>query len=197
MEDIIVAVTAEDEEPEPSVFEGKMPWDQRLVHINRVYPSTAKVDWMEVFRQDPQVMARIIADVAKLENASTGRPGKRPAVAPEDAAQYLRRYQDDDYTILPFKEAFNLLKGDRSIRALAHKVGLTSTMTQRLLEGRAAPTAEMLEQIARSFKKHPSYFIEHRVGYILAILTERFAQVPEASIVPYLKLRGSTEKEWR
>lgn len=185
------------ENDDASVFAGKMSWDERFELINRVYPSTAKLDWAEVFKQDPQVMARVISDIAKLENASTGRPGKRPTVSPDDAAQYLRRYENDDYTILNFQDAFNLLKGDRSIRHLASKCGLTSTMTQRLLDGRAKPNSEIIEKVARAFKKHPSYFVEHRVGYIAAVMAERFESVPEASIVPYMKLRGDSERNWK
>lgn len=196
MEDFIVT-SVEEESPDQGAFDGKMPWDERAKRIRKVYPSTANLDWEAVFRVDPMVMTRVINDMQKLEVASTGRPGKRPAVSGEDAMQYMKRYQNEDYTILEFKDAFGVLKGDRSFRAMAHKCGLSLDMTQRLLDGRAKPSAETMEKIARAYKKHPSFFVEYRIAYVVAMLTYRMEAIPEASIVPYLKLRGDAEKEWR
>ena len=196
MEDFIV-VPVEEESPDGGAFDKKIPWDQRAQNIKSAYPSTAKLDWYRVFSADPAIFAKVYQDIMKMEKQSTGRPGKRPAVAPEDAEQYLRRYQNDDYTILEFKDAFRLLKGDRSFRAMGHKCGLTNSTVQRLLDGRARPSAEIMESVARAFKKHPAYFMEYRIAYIVAMLTYRMEQIPEASIVPYMKLRGDAEKEWR
>ena len=178
-------------------FKGKMPWEKRAKLIHAAYPSTVTVDFEKVFRVDPAVMGRIIADIQKREAAPSGKPGKIPAVNKEDADQYLRRYQNDDYTIHKFADAFKLLKGDRSTRAMAHKCKLAQTMVQRLLDGKAEPTVAVMENVARAFKKHPSFFVEYRVAYVVGMMAQRMEAIPEASIVPYLKLRGDAEKEWR
>lgn len=191
MEEFIVTSAADEVSP----FEGKMPWDERARRIRQMYPSTARLDWEAAFRVDPLVMSRIIQDMYKHEAEPTGRPGKRPAASPEDAAQYLKRYQNEDYTILNFKEAFKVLKGDRSFRAMGHKCGLAHAMVQRLLDGRTQPTAEIMEQVAKAFKKHPSYFLEYRIAYIVAVLSYRMEAIPESSIVPYMKLKGDYDKE--
>lgn len=180
-----------------TVFEGKMPWDERARRISKTFPSTVNLDYDKVFRIDPAVMGRVIADMQKMEAQSTGRPGKRPAVSKEDAALYLTQYENNDYTIHKFSEAFKFLKGTKSIRGMAAKCGLTATMVQRLLDGKADPTAEVMEQIARAFKKHPSFFVEYRVQYVVGMMAMRMEAIPESSIVPYLKLRGDAEKRWK
>lgn len=191
MSDIIVSLP---ETKDRSVFDKKMPWDQRAKLIYEMFPSTASLDFAEVFKADPTIMGRMVAEIFKHERKSTGKPGKRPALGREEATQYLRQYREEDYTILPFHESLKILKGDRSIRAMAHKCGTTSNMMQRLLEGNARPTAEVMENVAKAFKRHPSYFFEYRMAYIVAMLVHRMTAIPEASIVPYIKLRGSSEK---
>lgn len=178
-------------------FEGKMPWNDRAKLIMEAFPSTVALDFEKVFRVDPAVMGRIIADIQKREATPSGKPGKIPSVNKEDASQYLLRYQNDDYTIYAFKDAFKYLKGDRSTRAMAHKCKLGQTMVQRLLNGKAEPTVEIMENVARAFKKHPSFFVEYRVAYVVGMMAQRMEAIPEASIVPYMKLRGDAEKEWR
>lgn len=177
-------------------FPKKMPWDERAKRIKEMFPSTAQTDFKEIFRIDPMTIAKVYHDCMKMEAGSTGRPGKRPAVNPKDAEQYLRQYQNDDYSVFVFQEAFRILKGDRSFRAMAHKCNLTLGHVQRLLDGRSTPTVEVMEKVARAYKKHPSYFMEYRIAYILGVLSYRMEQYPEASIVPYTNIRGSTEKKW-
>lgn len=172
-----------------SVFEGKMPWSERVKKIHKMFPSINSIDLAEVFRTDPVVLGNIIYSINKLEVPSTGKPGKRPTVDPKDAEQYLKKYQKDDFTILPFSEAFKHLKKDRSLRHTSRKCGLSYAMTQRLLDGTSEPSMEAIEKVAKAFKKDPSYFVEYRVGFILAALHERLCLYPEASVVPYLKLK--------
>lgn len=171
-------------------FEEKMPWSDRLGLIMAAFPSVTQLEWKEVFRIDPSVLGRLVADIQKLENASSGRPGKRPSVNPKDAAQYLRQYENDDYTILPFDQALQVIKGDRSNRHMANLCGVTNTMMFRLLNGEATPTVEVMEQVAKAFRKDPSYFVEYRIAFVLSAMGSRMEQVPEASIVPYLRLKG-------
>lgn len=177
------------------IIVNKISWSERSRYIAEKYPSTVSLDWHQVFKQDPHILGKIISDIFKLESSSGGRPGKRPAVDRHDAEQHLRRYDDDDYTILSFKEAFTIMKGTKSFRGLANKCGLSLNMTQRLLSGSMQPTIEVMEKIAKAFKKHPSYFIEYRISYILGMLSERMLDIPEASIVPYKKLQGESEKK--
>lgn len=173
----------------------KIPWAERSKNIAKQYPSTVSLDWAEVFKQDPHIMGKIISDIFKIENSSDSKPGKRPAVERTDAEQYLRTYEDNDYSILSFKDALNILKGKKSFRGMANKCDLSLNMIQRLLEGSMYPTVEVMEKVAKAFKKHPSYFVEFRIAYIVGMISERMQEIPEASIVPYKKIQGENERE--
>lgn len=153
-----------------SPFQGKMPWEKRQAMIEALFPSIQNLDLLQVFRQDPAVMGKIVNDIIKHDQAEPGRPGKRPSLNVKAAEDSLRRYQGEDYNILPFQEAFRKLKGTRSIRHMAHTCDLTSTMVQRLLDGRAEPSIEIMEKVAKGTKKRPSYFQEYRMAFILASL---------------------------
>lgn len=172
-----------------AVFSKKMPWDKRLTEIQKMFPSTTRLDWSRVFHSDPTLMGRIISDMAKMEQESSGKPGKRPSLSSEDTAQYYRKYQNDDYSMFEFKDAFKVLKGNRSFRAMAHKCDLSHGMVQRLLNGTADPTPEIMEKVAKAFKKHPSYFLEYRVNYVTSMIFHMMMEYPETSVVQYNKLK--------
>lgn len=171
----------------------KIAWSEKSKSIKKQFPSLSSLDWKQVFREDPTIFGRVVSDIQKLENASSGRPGKRPSVDPRDAAQFLRQYENDDYTVLNFVEAFRVMKGSLSVRALAKKCGLSDTMTQRLLSGKIEPTIESMVSIATAFRKHPSYFVEYRIFYILDSLGSMMEQSPESSVVPFMRLKGTLD----
>lgn len=171
-----------------TVFDEKMPWAERYKEIKRVFPSVETLDWSKVFRSDPAIMGRIINDVLKIDQAQPGRPGKRPALDVDRAEEKLRRLRGEDYTILPFVEAVQAARGDKSIRSLAYYSELPKSTVHRLLEGTATPTIEQIEAISKGLRKDPSYFIEYRVAFVIAGLTEMMAQAPESTIVHYEKL---------
>lgn len=177
-----------------SVFEGKQPWSERLQKINKMFPSTASLDWYEVFSKDPAVMGRFFSDMVKAEVAPAGRPGKRPSVEPNIAAERYRRYSGDDHTMLPFDQAFKNLKGFESIRVAAERVGLSKSVVHRLLDGSVEPNVDMLEKVAAGYGKHPSYFIEYRVGYVVGMLMNYLEWSPESSVVLYNQLKGRNER---
>lgn len=172
-----------------SVFEGKMPWRERYQLIVSVFPSVENLDWNEVFRADPAILGRIVNDIIKQEQARPGTPGKRPALDPEVASQRIRELSGEDYSLLPFEQAFNNLKGDRSVRHVASMVGLDKSMVHKLLTGKTHPTMEQMEKIAAGFKKQPGYFHEYRVAYVLSMMFALMDDGPESAIVQYRKLR--------
>lgn len=178
-------------EPFKEVNEKKVPWDERFGLIKKQFPSVAALDWYKVFGEDSALMGRIINDIIKVDAAQPGKPGKRPAVDPETAQQRLRQMVGDDYTALPFQDAFKALSHDRSIRGIANKTKLDRNYVHRLLNGTATPSAEVMEQVAYAFGKDPSYFAEYRVAYLFAVLFYKLEQTPEASVAFYRKVRGN------
>lgn len=82
----------------------------------------------------------------------------------------------------PFHEAFTILAGERSLRGLAAKTGISFSQVRRLLRGDTEPSAREMEQVAKGFGKSPGYFLEYRRGVILAAICERLTAIPEASV---------------
>ena len=187
MEDIIVSVPPDRLEPFKHLPK-KHPWEQRVALIREQFPSIDRLDWYRAFREDPELHGRIIADILKTEAAKPGKPGKRPALDPKEAALLYKQLFGEDYTALPFTQAFNILIGDRSVRAVAHKTRLDRNYVHKLMKG-ADPTAEAMEKIAVAFKKDPGYFAEYRLLYIVGILSRKLEEIPEGSVNIYKKVK--------
>jgi transcriptional regulator with XRE-family HTH domain len=172
----------------------KMPWNERVKKIEEFWPSVKRLDWNEVFRQDPTVMGRIINDIIKMEAAVPGRPGKRPNVSREETERHLRRLTGEDYTTLPFAEALDELRGDRSVRHLMRILGMSRDHTWRLLVGKKVPTTDDMEIVAEAFEKDPSYFLEYRLAYIVGFIYDRLEQHEDATVLHYRRIKNAAKK---
>ena len=166
----------------------KLPWDERAELIRKNFPSVDRVHWGKVFKQDPTIAGRIINDIIKIGGGDRGKPGKRPSLGQAETAQKFRQILDEDYTMLPFTEAFKLMCKGLSIRGVAAKTGLNRNTVDRLLNG-VTPSMENIEAIAVAFKKDPGFFLEYRLYYISASIFAKLAEAPESSIVFYKKLK--------
>ncbi len=172
----------------------KMPWNERVKVIEEFWPSVKRLDWAEVFRQDPTVMGRILNDIIKMEAAVPGRPGKRPNVSREETEKHLKRLTGEDYTTKPFDEALNDLKGDRSIRHLMRVLGMSRDHTWRLLVGKKVPTTEDMEAVAEAFGKDPSYFLEYRLAYIVGFIYDRLEHNEDMTVLHYRRIKNAAKK---
>ncbi len=167
----------------------KIGWDERVSLIRRQFPSTVKLDWYKVFSEDPATLGKVINDILKIDLAEPGKPGKRPSVDPKVAEERWRQITDEDYTFLSFSEAFKDLVGERSIRAVANKTNLDRNLVYRLLQGSIQPSAAVMEQVAKAFKKQPGYFYEYRVAYIFGILSYKLDASREATVSFYQRVK--------
>jgi plasmid maintenance system antidote protein VapI len=167
----------------------RVPWAQRLGVIHQQFPSTATLDWNEAFTRDHELWARIMHDIIKADQAEPGRDGPRPkALDYERGLATIRQMMGQDYSLLPFPEAFAVLSRGYSLSHLARKTNISRSIVHRLLRGDEEPSAEEMAAIADAFDKHPSFFIEYRVGYITAMVHARMATNPETSIAVYRKM---------
>lgn len=171
------------------IFAGKKPWKERCSLIEAAFPSVSTLEWRKVFDSDPSIAGKIINDIIRIDMAEPGRLGKRPAIKLSDASLRLRQMQSDDFSVKPFREAFIVLKGNRSIRHVSANVDIDKMTVHRLLNGKSEPTMEQIEKIAKGFKRHPSYFVEYRIAYVLGVLYERMKSSPESSEVFFLKMK--------
>lgn len=171
------------------------PWEERAKVIRQQFPSVAELDWRKAFALDIGLFGRIIEDILKADVAADepGKPGPRPALDYADGVSRLRQLWGLDYSTLPFPQAIKALTRHRgfSFTMLARKTAMSRSKLHRLAQGIEEPTAVELEQIAKAFGKHPSYFTEWRMAFVVAALYDQMEDVPEASIRLYRKMRAA------
>ncbi len=195
-DEVMVVLAPEDRSQSPDLSEfreaneKKITWDQRLPLIKKQFPSVARQDWYQIFSEDSSILGRLLNDILKIDQAEPGKPGKRPAVEVSVAEARLRQLRGEDYTSLPFRESFRALAANRSIRGLASKTGLDRNLVHRLLQGDVDPTADVMERVAKAFKKSPGYFPEYRIAYIVGVLFYKLDSGPEASVSFFQKLQN-------
>lgn len=182
-------------DPRLDAFHKDMSWTERVGVIHKQFPSTTNLDWKKAFDEDLDLFGRIIRDILKLDQVEPGRSGPRPALEMMQAHRSLRALSGDDYATVPFREAYRALTHGRSLRGLSAKTSLAKSRLHRLMTGEIEPTFDDMEKIAGAFKKHASYFAEWRAGFVTAIVNDRLAQAPEASIVYYDRLAKAAAGE--
>jgi transcriptional regulator with XRE-family HTH domain len=169
-------------------------WDERMRTIRKVFPTTANLDWVQVFDDEPEVMGRILQDVTRSMQATPGKPGPRPVLDRRRAQPVVDRWLGKDpkkrpYSVLPFPEAFKLLVADRSVRHVAVRLGWTKSRVARLLAGDQQPVAVDMEEIAAAFDKSPSYFLEYRIAWSVTAFLSSLEASPEQTVRVYEQLR--------
>src|SRR6059058_5827948 len=164
----------------------RVPWDKRLQMIYEEFPTAREPDWAAIFK-DPDVFARVLKDVLKVDQLEVGRTGPRPNL---DRERGMRSWQEigGDYSELPFVDAFRILTRDNSQRTIARKTGLSKTRIVRLARGEDRPNMDDLRVIADAYKKKPAYFVEYRAEYILAAIAVRLDGEHELTAALYRKL---------
>lgn len=171
-------------------------WAERIGRVKEEYPSIDGLDWEKVFRQDPGLMANIVHDILEVDayemaiaEGSYSAGGRRPDITHDaKSEQRLRQFRGEDHTTLVFAEAFTLMTGDMRLSTLARKTGISKTQVWRLLRAQVHPSADEMEKIATAFRRHPSYFAEWRMGWVLGILARRLETSPEATVGFYKRL---------
>lgn len=181
-QDRVVDLTVFREANENGKNAKKLSWDKRVELIRQQFPLALSLDWKAAFDRDPDLFAWILQDILKADCATPGRSGPKPNVDYRKAAGRLRLLMGEDYSTLPFTEAFTVLAGGRSLTSLARKTGLSRSQVHRLLRGGSIPDSYEMEEIAKAFGKPAGYFREYRLGLVVAALTERLEDHPEATV---------------
>lgn len=155
--------------------------EQRAALLAGRFRSTTSLRWEVAFANDPELLGRILRDILKLDRATPGRHGPRPGLDRVRDMPALDRLRGLDptrhpYSLLPFREAFGLLIGERSLRSVVNKTGIGLSRVYRLKEGLGTPpTMAEMEQIAERFGHHPSFFAEYRAWAIQEAVREAMA----------------------
>ena len=167
----------------------KTSWDKRYDVIKTQFPDPKTFDWRKAFDKDLDLFARIMRDVLKVDQAVPGRPGPRPALDYDRGVKSLRQMMGQDYSTLPFPDTFQFLAGDRSLSHTARKTGLSRSQVHRLLRGESQPDVNEMTMVAEAFGKHPSFFLEYRAAFVVAALSEKLLNAPEATIGFYRRIQ--------
>ena len=166
----------------------KVPWSERYALICEHFPTADKLDWNQAFN-DVEVFGRLIYDILwQDQKEEWDGKGLRPVFSQPRARQRLTQYLGNDYSYVPFTQAFSTLAGTRSIRHLASKVGVSPHFAWNLKKGVSQPDLHTIEKIAKAFKKDPSYFLEYRISYILGALGAQMDLLPEVTVDIYRKI---------
>lgn len=166
----------------------KVAWEDRAERIVARFPTVKTLDWAAALDKDIDLFGRIIRDVLKLEQAVPGRPGPRPSLETNSAIRRMQQLLGNDFTLEPFHVALTNLRGERSVRAMAHKCNLDRNTLYRLMHGTLEPDGFHMRMVAEGFNRHPSYFLEWRILYIVASLVRRFEWSPETSVAMFRRL---------
>jgi transcriptional regulator with XRE-family HTH domain len=165
----------------------RIPWAERVRLVHEHFPSTVSLDWRKALSV-PETLPMILRDILRLEQADPGRSGPRPGPDYEEGLKTLRRITGEDYSTLPFHEAFGVLARGHSERHLAHKTNLSCSALRRYLTGQRQPGMAEMARIAKAFGKEPWYFTEYRLDFVITSIGHKLATAPEATIVLYRKL---------
>ena len=167
----------------------KMPKADREALIAKEFPSTQDMDWEGALSRDSDLFARIMRDIIKLDQREPGKAGPRPNNLDYDKGlATFRQLMGQDYSNLPFREAFIYLCNGMSIRQIARKTHISTTEVVRLRKGERPATEYDMRRIADGFDKHPSYFVEYRRAYIVDHLADALLKEPESTIAYYRKI---------
>lgn len=164
----------------------KTGWEAQRAAVYARYPSAAEEDWTAALA-DYDLMGRLIRDVLRVGHTPKQR-GSRPELERDEALSRLNQLRGDDYTMLPFPEAFRALARwdpdtpTRSLTNIARRVDIPRSRTHRLLTGESKPSHADLEQIAAAFGRRPTYFAEYRIALVVAAIEAHLEAAPEATV---------------
>jgi hypothetical protein len=165
----------------------RVAWDERMQLISEEFPATVQADWHDIL-QDPDILARVLKDILKVDQIEPGRAGPRPNLDLERGMRTWREMTVGDYSERPFPEAFKILVHGASVRTIARKTSISKSRVERLLQDRDHPTIDDLRLIAGAYNKKAAYFVEYRAEFIMAAIAMRLTGEHELTVALYKKL---------
>ena len=149
----------------------KKKWEARITRIKEQYPEIGNTDWSEMFSNNPEVLYSMLGNVAR---SGITRKSK---LSNGIGSQRLAALSSTDYSELQFSEALNALCTLHSVATL--EIGEEELSDLRA--GRTQPSIDQIEHIAMYFNRHPSYFMEYRIAYVLASINVFLTDNPQTS----------------
>lgn len=176
-------------------------WDEAHERIHREFPSaSSEITWPKEIPLSG--LFRLIGDIGTVGTpefvkggGQGGRGGhdRRREHPPEVIAESIRTvfidgvgvgqgdYDPNDCSPLPFVEAFQRLRGQRTLMQMSRRTEISKYRLHRLATGQYPPTGAEMEAIASTFSKPPWYFREYRSTMIAAIVLAHMDRDPDRS----------------
>jgi len=161
-------------------------WDKKLTALRESYPEVRNIDWGKILKDEPEVFRAVAGGVGK------SAVPKKSKMNHSTSHQRYAQLTDTDYSELPFVDALHVLWGDKSLNGMVAKTGITKQIIYQMKKGNREPTFEEMEQIARSFGHDPSFFLEYRIGKVLAAIDIYLQTAPETAAVWYNHVTKNT-----
>lgn len=173
----------------------RVNWEERRSLIVQHFPSTEQRDWPELTGTD-SAFERVLQDILKYDQREQGREGPRPNLDWEKGIRSWKQITGQDYTGLPFPQAFRAVARDKagrphSMTTIARNTGISRSRVHRLINGQEAPDLQCIALVAAAYGKKPSFFAEYRAEIIARRLIAILAENPEFSVSVYRKVARS------
>lgn len=161
-------------------------------------------DWVAHYTDNPETLTQMLGDLYRVykseeekHNGTANPTGGRRKSHINGNLDELWSIITPKFSILPFHQAFEELKGKRSLRQFAGRCGIDFRDLSRMvqssagtLKGRQRPATRFdLEAIAKAGGVHPAYFMEWRLLIVQSLITDVCAAQPNLSITMLRSLR--------
>lgn len=176
----------------------RVKWEDRRSLVEEHFPSVTDPDIGHKMMQDDRVLGALLRDILHSAQSTPGKLGRKKVFDPERGREDLRTLQGQNYTHLPFHEAFRKLATDKSGREqslteISRKTAISRSKVHRLLKRVEPPSVEDLTAIAQGYGKPPSFFGEYRSRFVAQHLAAVLEDNPEMSQAVYQKIAGGFE----
>lgn len=145
---------------------------QNILSSHKADPGIGSIDW-DALMEDQDTFESMMSIVVKSYGSK-----QKTKISKSDGIKALNA-ASGVYSNAPFSKAFSVLLGDETIRRSAKKIGISPAFVYNLKSGKAVPSIEIIETIAKAYKVHPSYFSEYRMFYILLTMKQFLSSNPE------------------
>lgn len=146
-------------------------------------------DWRNHYAEHPDSLMQMLGDVFRVykseerKKAGLGNPqGGRRKSQIDGSLDELWSILTPRFSMKPVQEAFDDLRGQRTFRAMALRIGMPAAQLHFKLSGKRPMTRHDLEQIATGLDVHPAYFREWRTMIVQELLEHVFTANPNLSI---------------
>lgn len=131
---------------------------------------------------DPKVLGAVLRDLLRFDAAteSPGGRGVRPNPEVRPGIRRLNALLGERYQMDPFHEAYRKLTLDDSIRDVAERTGLSSSVVGRIAAGQE-PTPEQMAAIATGYSLPAEWFVEYRAHLLSTMVADAVRRNPEGS----------------